>query len=116
MRARFAALVLAAGALVFLGGWVLARGAAGAVAVGVAVGCAFQLLLFGVASVAFPGQRLAAYGVGLLGRLVLLVAALLFVPTTGLPVGPTLFSLVAVLFATTLLEPVLFAAGARKLG
>ena len=42
------------------------------------------------------------------------VAALAIVPASGLPPAPTLFSLVTVLFATTLLEPVVMAAGARN--
>ncbi|HEU0055528.1 MAG TPA: hypothetical protein VFQ39_20210, partial [Longimicrobium sp.] len=55
------------------------------VAAGAAAGCLFQLLLFGVAEVALPGNRLAAFGVGLLGRLVLVIAAALaFVPASGL--------------------------------
>lgn len=79
---------------------------------GVAVGLGFQLLLVAATSAAMPGKRLAAYGVGMLGRLLLVVVAALTVPATGLPPVPTLLSLVTVLFATTLLEPALFAAGA----
>jgi hypothetical protein len=40
------------------------------------------------------------------------LAALVAVPALGLPPAPVLLSLVTVLFATTLIEPVLFAAGA----
>jgi hypothetical protein len=108
--------VAAIGALVFaIGAW-MAPEARGAVAAGVLVACAFQLLVFVIAAVALPGNRLAAYGVGMLGRLLLVVAgALLLVPATGVAAGPFLFSLVTVLFATTLLEPVALAAGERKL-
>jgi len=108
--------VLAIGAAVYAGGVALAGpGARGGVAVGVSIACAFQLLFLLIARVAFPGKQLAAYGVGMLGRLILVVAAaLLLLPATGLPAAPTLFSLVTVLFATTLLEPVALAAGTEK--
>lgn len=108
--------VAAIGVLVFAVGAGMAPGARGAVGAGVLVACAFQLLLFAVAALALPGNRLAAYGVGMLGRLLLVVvSALLLVPATGVAAGPFLFSLVTVLFATTLLEPVALAAGERKL-
>ena len=108
--------VAAIGALVFAVGAGRAPRARGAVAAGVLVACAFQLLVFVIAAVALPGNRLAAYGVGMLGRLLLVVvSALLLVPATGVAAGPFLFSLVTVLFATTLLEPVALAAGERKL-
>lgn len=102
------------GALVFAAGVALAPDAIGAVATGVGVGCAVQLLLMGAMQAAFPDQPLAAYGVGLMGRLIVVVAAaLVLVPATGFPAAPTLLSLVSVLFATTLLEPVAHAAGRR---
>ncbi|CAA9369189.1 MAG: hypothetical protein AVDCRST_MAG68-5316 [uncultured Gemmatimonadetes bacterium] len=108
--------VLVIGALVYGAGVALTGpGARTGVAAGVAVGCAFQLLLLLIARVAFPGKHLAAYGVGMLGRLLLVVAsALVLVPASGLPAAPTLFSLVTVLFATTVLEPVALAAGTEK--
>ena len=108
--------VLVIGLLVYAAGVALAgAGASKGVAVGVAVACAFQLLLLLIARVAFPGKQLAAYGVGMLGRMLLVVvSALVLVPASGLPAGPTLFSLVTVLFATTLLEPVALAAGTQK--
>jgi hypothetical protein len=108
--------VAAIGVLVFAVGAGMAPRARGAVGAGVLVACAFQLLLFAIAALALPGNRLAAYGVGMLGRLLLVVvSALLLVPATGVAEGPFLFSLVTVLFATTLLEPVALAAGERKL-
>lgn len=86
----------------------------GALAVGVLAAIAFQLLVLAIATVAFPDNALAAYGVGMLGRLLLvIVAALVIVPAAGLRPAPFLYSLVTVLFATTLLEPVAMAAGAR---
>ncbi len=82
---------------------------------GVAIGAGFQLLVFSATVVALPESRIAAFGVGMLARLVLVIAAgLALVPATGLPAAPTLLSMVTVLFATTLVEPVLFAAGARN--
>lgn len=87
----------------------------GALAVGVLTAVAFQLLVLLIAAVAFPENALAAYGVGMLGRLLLvIVAALVIVPAAGLRPAPFLYSLVTVLFATTLLEPVAMAAGARN--
>ncbi|HEX8361355.1 MAG TPA: hypothetical protein VF613_14675 [Longimicrobium sp.] len=107
--------VLVIGGLVYGAGAALAPGARQGVAVGVALGCVFQLLFLLIARVAFPGKQLAAYGVGMLGRLILVVAsALVLVPASGLPAAPTLFSLVTVLFATTVLEPVALAAGTQK--
>jgi hypothetical protein len=87
----------------------------GALAVGVGVAVVFQLLVLAIAAFAFPDNALAAYGVGLLGRLLLvIVAALVIIPAAGLRPEPFLYSLVTVLFATTLLEPVVMAAGARN--
>ncbi|HEU0016531.1 MAG TPA: hypothetical protein VFQ45_22815 [Longimicrobium sp.] len=109
-----AAAVVAVGVLVYAVGLAMTPERA-ALAAGVALGTAFQLLVLGIAVFAFPGNALAAYGVGLLGRLLLVVvAALVIVPATGVEPAPFLYSLVTVLFATTLLEPVVMAAGARN--
>ena len=111
-----AAGVLVVGALVYAAGLALAQpDARGDVAVGVLVGVAFQLLVLVIAAVAFPRNALAAYGVGMLGRMLLvIVAALVILPAARLRAEPFLYSLVTVLFATTLLEPVVMAAGARN--
>ncbi|MBW3571837.1 MAG: hypothetical protein KY467_12085 [Gemmatimonadetes bacterium] len=111
-----AAGVLVIGALVYAAGLALARpDARGDMAVGVLVGVGFQLLVLLIAAVAFPENALAAYGVGMLGRLLLvIVAALVIIPAARLQPAPFLYSLVTVLFATTLLEPVAMAAGARN--
>jgi hypothetical protein len=111
-----AAGVLVIGALVYAAGLTLAQpDARGDMAAGVLVGVAFQLLVLLIAAVAFPDNALAAYGVGMLGRLLLvIVAALVIIPAAGLQPEPFLYSLVTVLFATTLLEPVALAAGARN--
>jgi hypothetical protein len=108
--------VLGIGLLVYLGALtVTAPSARTGIAVGVILGCVFQLLFLLLARMVFPGRQLAAYGVGMLGRLTLVLAsAMVLVPATGLPAAPTLLSLVTVLFATTLLEPVALAAGTRK--
>lgn len=107
---------LVIGALVYAVGLMLTRPEGrGAMAVGVLVAVAFQLLVLAIAAVAFSENALAAYGVGMLGRLLLvIVAALVIVPAAGLRPAPFLYSLVTVLFATTLLEPVAMAAGARN--
>lgn len=107
---------LVIGALVYAAGLALTGPEGrGALAVGVLVAVAFQLLVLAIAAVVFPENALAAYGVGMLGRLLLvIVAALVIVPAAGLRPSPFLYSLVTVLFATTLLEPVAMAAGARN--
>ena len=86
------------------------------VAAGAAMGGAWQVLVLGVLAVALPGNRLLAHGVGMLARLALVVAAgVVIVPAAKLPLGPTLLTLVTVLFATTLIEPVAFSgAGTRN--
>ncbi|HVG45199.1 MAG TPA: hypothetical protein VM890_10730 [Longimicrobium sp.] len=84
-----------------------------AVAIGVGVGAAWQALVLAVTLTALGHNRLAAFGVGMLARFLLVaVAALVALPALGVPMGPALLSMVTVLFATTLIEPVLFAAGA----
>ena len=84
-----------------------------AVALGVGMAAAWQVFAFGVTLAAFPKNRLAAFGMGMLARFMLVVlSALVMVPAMGLPPAPTLLSLVTVLFATTLIEPVLHGAGA----
>ena len=84
-----------------------------AVAIGVGAGAAWQALVLTVTLTALHHNRLAAFGVGMLARFLLVaLAALVAVPALGLPPAPVLLSLVTVLFATTLIEPVLFAAGA----
>ena len=111
-----AAGVLVIGALVYAVGLTLTQpDGRGALATGVLIGVAFQLLVLLIAAVVFPDNALAAYGVGLLGRLLMvIVAALVIVPAARLRPEPFLYSLVTVLFATTLLEPVVMAAGARN--
>ena len=84
-----------------------------AVAIGVGLGAAWQALVLTVTLAALGHNRLAAFGVGMLARFLLVaVAALVAIPALGVPMGPALLSMVTVLFATTLIEPVLFAAGA----
>jgi hypothetical protein len=85
------------------------------VAIGVGAGAAWQALVLAVTLTALGHNRLAAFGVGMLARFLLVaLAALVAVPALKLPPAPVLLSLVTVLFATTLIEPVLFAAGARN--
>ena len=88
------------------------------VAVGVAVACASQIGAFWLFScVLFPEQRFIAYGLGMVIRLgVVAMTGLLLVPLADLPAVPTLFSLFSVLFATSVLEPVLFAVQQRLEG
>ena len=59
----------------------------------------------------FPGQLLWVYGLGMLGRMVLLgLAVFVLVPATDLAPLPFSLSLVAVLAVTTALAPLLLAA------
>ncbi|HET6231308.1 MAG TPA: hypothetical protein VFE05_14645 [Longimicrobiaceae bacterium] len=114
--AMFAAWCVAVAVVVVLAGRVMAAPSGfGGVMAGAALGCVFQVVAFAVLTALFPGKGLLVYGVGMMGRLALVVlTALLVLPAAGLPAAPTLFSMVTVLFVTTLLEPVLLAADHKK--
>lgn len=105
---RFATLS-AVVAVVVAGLGVLFAGAGAwrAVMAGVALAWAVQVALFWVLAVwLFPGRAALVYGVGMVGRFALLgFTAFLVVPLAGVSPGATLFSLVAVMFTTTMLEP-----------
>ena len=96
-----AALVAAAGA------WLAGPAALSGVLAGAAIGVVVQVAVFWVFLVwLFPGQGWNGYGMGLLVRFaVFALAAFVLVPAAGLPLGATLFSLVAVFWLTTLMEP-----------
>lgn len=98
----------AAMAVALLGASIVSASARAGVWAGAAVALACQLLLFWVFYVGvFPDRRLLAHLLGMLGRFVVFgVAALLWVPRSGLPAAPTLFALVTVFFVTTLVETV----------
>lgn len=95
--------------LVFAAGVPLA-GPAGRTGVGfgVATGFLLQMIFFWLFAVVwFPTQPLLAFGVGMLGRMLVVAAVgLLVAPALGLPVAPVLLSMVSVFFVTALLEPV----------
>lgn len=103
----FAALVVALSAVIALAGSGMVRAEwRTGVVVGAGIGCVFQLLSFRAMLTLLPGRQLLAFGLGMLGRFALVAAAaLVLLPATGLPAVPTLLTLVSVLFATTLLEP-----------
>ena len=111
---RLLAAVAAIAVLVGAAAWMLVRPEErGAVAFGVGVAAAWQAMVLAVTAAALPQSRLAAFGVGMIARFLLVAAAaLVAVPALGLPMGPVLLPMVTVLFATTLIEPVLFAPGA----
>lgn len=90
---------------------------AGAVLAGAGFGLAVQLLVFAVLAIwLFPGNRFLAFGLGLLGRIAALgVAAFVLAPLAGFSLPYMLFTLVAVFFATTLLEPVVIHQNTLKL-
>lgn len=75
---------------------------------GAFVAFAVQVLGFWLLFVwVLPGHEGLAYGLGALARMgLVMIAALWVVPAVGLPAAPTLLALVAVLFLTTLSEPV----------
>ena len=76
---------------------------------GAAVAFAVQVLGFWLLFVwVLPRRQGLAHGIGAMLRLALVaVAALWIVPAAGLPAGPTLLTLVTVLFLTTLSEPII---------
>lgn len=106
-------LVYSAAALVLAGViGMLAAGIAGAegrsgVVAGAVVAVCFQLLVFWVVTGLLPGKPALAFGLGMMSRFFLVaVMALVIAPQAGWALAPTLLTLVSVLFATTLLEPV----------
>jgi hypothetical protein len=115
-RLAFPATALVVGLLVLGIGWATVEGAARtAVAAGVGIGVAFQLALFALTESLLRDRRLVAFGIGMIGRFVLVAfTALVLLRLTGLPAAPLLFALVGTLFGTTLVEPVLLAADKRN--
>lgn len=107
------AVVLATVLVVVLGRGLAGPNRAEGVLLGATIGGVFQLLTFGLVLATLSRQPVLAFGLGMMGRFVLvLFAALVIVPLSGLPAGPLLLSMVSVLFATTLLEPVFLATAA----
>jgi hypothetical protein len=90
-----------------IGAWVAPGGRDG-LAVGAGAAFAFQASTFGLLAGVLGTERPALiYGLGMVGRFLLLGGmALVVVPALGVPPVPTLIALVATLFATTLVEPV----------
>lgn len=91
-----------------LGSGLVAAPARAGVWAGAVLAFAFQTVAFWALFVGFfPRRRLVAHLLGMLGRFAVFgVAALVWVPLWGLPPAPTLFALVTVFFATTLVESV----------
>ncbi len=112
---RLLAAIAVAAVAVLGAAWAIVPSPAGrhAAVLGVAMAAGWQAAIFLVTATALRHNRLAAFGVGMLARLLLVAAAaLVAVPALGVEPAPFLLSMVTVLFATTLIEPVLFAAGA----
>jgi hypothetical protein len=64
---------------------------------------------------ALPDRPVVAHGVSMLVRLVAVgLVALVWVPRSGAPAGPTLLSLVAVFFLTMLVEPIALLMGTPR--
>lgn len=99
---------LVAGTVGLLGGVLVGDPARTGVWSGASAAFVFQAVVFWLLFVrVFPGRSLAAHLLAMLGRLLMVgLAALVWVPRAGLPPAPTLFALVAVFFATTLVESV----------
>jgi hypothetical protein len=77
------------------------------VLVGAALALAIQVGVVGlVGHLLFPGRRMLLFAVGMGTRLVAVFAVFLAAPLLGLPLAPTLLTLVTVFLLTTLLEPV----------
>jgi hypothetical protein len=79
-----------------------------AVLVSGVVALVVQLFAFAVVRLAPPAQSMAAWGIGVLLRLVVLMGYALVVPgAMGAPLAPALVSLVTFFFVTSLVEPLL---------
>jgi hypothetical protein len=104
---RFSAICALAAALVLAIGTFWAPSQRGAVAFGAASGALVQAAGFWIFAVwLFPGRLWEGYGLGLLVRLAAFaVVAVWLVPTLGLPLAATLFAMVGVFWATTVVEP-----------
>jgi hypothetical protein len=61
-----------------------------------------------LAVVFFPERRLLVVGLGMGARMAALLAVTLFASGAGLPLAPTLLTLVSLFVVTSLLEPVVF--------
>lgn len=110
MRSGFwytALAALTALAVALLGGALVESARAG-VWLGVGAAFAVQVSAFWLLFVAlFPHRQVLAHGLGMLGRFLMVpLMALVVVPVVHAPAAPTLFAMVAVLFVTTLAEPV----------
>lgn len=110
MRSRLvysAAAVGLAAVIGFLAAGMTSEDGRDGVVAGAATAVAFQLVVFWVVSGFFRRRPAVAFGVAAMCRLALVaVMALVVLPRAGWAMAPTLLTLVSVLFATTLLEPV----------
>jgi hypothetical protein len=81
--------------------WVgVVAGAGAALVLQLGVFFVFGLLLF-------PTRRLVVFGLGMVLRMFSILVLALLAPVLGLPLAPTLFTLVGVFVLTSLLEPIL---------
>lgn len=88
-----------------------APGAGRAIAVSAALAWGVQLFTFAVVRLAGPKKIMAAWGLGAIMRLgLLLLYALLGVKVLGLPAAPALLSLATFLFVSTVIESRLISA------
>jgi len=103
---------LLAGVVLSIGLLIAGPHAAAGVVAGATIALVFQVVVVGgLLTAAFANSRLVRFTLGMGGRMILLgVTALVLVPALALPSAATLFSLVSVLFLTTLSEPLVLRA------
>jgi hypothetical protein len=107
--------VVVAGLVAAAGPFLAGAGSGRPVAVGAVMAALAQCALFVLLVQAFPGRGMLVFGMGMMGHLVLLVLAMfVVVPLSGLAAAPTLISLVSVLFASTVVEPLFLSVDNRK--
>jgi hypothetical protein len=94
--------------IVAVGALVVAPVARIGVFAGGGAGLVLQVVVFWLFAVwFFPTRRLVAAGLGMGVRMAALLLMVLVASRTGLPLGPTLLTLVTVFVVTTMLEPIL---------
>jgi len=78
------------------------------VVAGAAVAFVLQVgVVWLVGTLLFPGKRMLLFAVGMGARMLTVFVMFFVAPLLGLPLAPTLLTLVAVFLLTTLLEPVM---------
>ncbi len=105
----YTVLALGLSALVAVVGAQLVDGSErGGVVAGAAIAFVLQVsVVWLVGHLLLPGRRMLIFAVGMGVRMLTVFVVFLMAPVVGLPLAPTLLTLVAVFLFTTLLEPVM---------